>query len=171
MGGWVDLYMIRKNLLIIILLAISLSHAGLNYPYTGQELNYIHVLFEWDQEPDAGLYNLQVSNSESFNNVILDINDKTTVYIEKDTIAWGNMYFWRVRPIYSDNSYGEWSEVSYFITDEPISWLQSGSQYLAFHPSFLLMRIIVEGKRNRISLLMLSSRLGKHFAMLDSTVY
>ena len=102
------------------MLALSLCHAELNRPADGQELSYVYVLFDWDQEPNSDSYNLQVSNSESFNNVILDINEKTTVYIEKDTIAWGNMYYWRVRPIYSDNSYGEWSEVSYFTTDEPI---------------------------------------------------
>ena len=102
------------------MLALSLCHAGLNRPADGQELSYVYVLYDWDQEPNADSYNLQVSNSESFNNVILDINEKTTVYIEKDTIAWGNMYYWRVRPIYSDNSYGEWSEVSYFTTDELI---------------------------------------------------
>ena len=101
-------------------MGISLSHADLNQPYLGQELNYIYVLFDWDQEPNAGLYNLQISNSRLFDNVILDINEETTVYIERDTLAWANTYYWRVRPMYGDNSYGEWSEISYFTTGEPI---------------------------------------------------
>ena len=44
----------RKNLFIVLLMGISLSHADLNQPYLGQELNYIYVLFDWDQEPNAG---------------------------------------------------------------------------------------------------------------------
>ncbi|MFL2983358.1 MAG: aryl-sulfate sulfotransferase [Candidatus Neomarinimicrobiota bacterium] len=110
----------KKYLFIIMLLFSSTTRAGLNYPKIGQELNYIHVLFEWDQEPNAISYNLQVSNSELFNNVILDINEETTLYIEKDTLSWENTYFWRVRPKYSANSYGEWSHISYFTTLNPI---------------------------------------------------
>ena len=94
-----------KNL-FTLLIAFSLSRAELLFPENGQELNHIHVLFEWDQEPDVRLYNLQVSNSESFNNVILDINEETTLHIEKDTLTWENIYYWRVRPIYGDNYSG-----------------------------------------------------------------
>ena len=34
-------------------------------------LRTIHVLFEWEQEPDAVEYNIQASNSISFNNLWL----------------------------------------------------------------------------------------------------
>ena len=104
-----------------LLTAFSISYAELLFPENGQELNYIYVLFEWDQEPDAVSYNLQVSNSESFNNVILDINEETTFYIEKDTLEWENTCYWRVRPIHGDNSYGEWSEISYFSIGVPFT--------------------------------------------------
>ena len=62
-------------------MAISLSHAGLIHPYLGQELNSIHILFEWDQEPDAIEYNLQISNSDSFNNILLDKNDSQIRFV------------------------------------------------------------------------------------------
>ena len=136
------MHMTKNYLLIIILLAISLSHAGLNYPYTGQELNYIHVLFEWDQEPDAVGYNLQISNTEYFRNVILNINEETALYIEKDTLAWENTYYWRVRPIYGDNSYGEWSEISYFIIGEPLS---SGQDVEIYNNDLIQDGVIVYG--------------------------
>ena len=115
-----------KLIKILILTAVflvnaSFSYASLNHPLNGQELNFIHVLFDWDQEPNAYLYNLQVSISETFDNVILDINEETTMYIEKDTLEWGNTYYWKVRVIYDDNSYGEWSEISYFSIGETIS--------------------------------------------------
>ena len=60
--------MMRMFLYILI---ISFSYADLNKPSPGENLRYIHILFEWDQEPDAVSYNLQVSNQQSFNNLIL----------------------------------------------------------------------------------------------------
>jgi hypothetical protein len=107
-----------KNL-FTLLIAFSLCRAELLFPEKGQELNYIHVLFEWDQEPNAVLYNLQISSSESFDNVILNVHEETTLYIEKDTIAWESTYYWRVRPIYNNGNNGQWSEESYFTTGEP----------------------------------------------------
>jgi len=45
-------------------LLLSLANAELNHPVNQQEISYIHVLFDWDQEPDAIGYNLQVSNMQ-----------------------------------------------------------------------------------------------------------
>ena len=95
-------------------MADSLCHAGLNHPSNGQELNYIHILFDWDQEPDVVVYNLQASNQPSFNNIFLEIEEPTTVYIDKNNFTWNSTYYWKVRPIYNDGSYGSWSEISYF---------------------------------------------------------
>ena len=60
------------RILYIYIIVISMLHAGLNKPSTGENLRYIHILFEWDQEPDAISYNLQSSSSTSFNNLILN---------------------------------------------------------------------------------------------------
>ncbi len=105
---------------LIIMLAFSYCYAGLIRPGNGEELHYLHVLFEWDQEPNAQSYNLQVSETESFTDIIVDIINETTVYIETETISWENTYYWRVRPIYNDSSYGVWSEVSNFTTGASI---------------------------------------------------
>ena len=40
------------------------------------------------------------------------------VYIYKDPIDWDHTYFWRVRDVYSDNSYGPWTIPSSFIIEE-----------------------------------------------------
>ena len=53
---------------IIVIILLSISFSSLITPSRDDELNYIHVLFEWEQEEDATLYNLQVSTSSSFNN-------------------------------------------------------------------------------------------------------
>ena len=105
--------------LFTLLFVFTLCRADLLFPEKGQELNYIHVLFDWDQEPNAILYNLQISNLESFNNIILDVHEETTLYIVKDTIEWESTYYWRIRPIYNNGNIGQWSEESYFTTGEP----------------------------------------------------
>ncbi len=96
-------------------ISISLPLAGMLRPIPDAELNYVHVLFEWDQEPDAVAYNLQVSD---ISNVILDAIVLSTVYIETETIEWSSDYSWRVRPVYSDGDSGAWLEYRSFSTGE-----------------------------------------------------
>ena len=90
--------MIKKYFYIVLILAFS--YGELITPNSGDDLNFIHVLFEWEQEPNTDEYNLQVSNQSSFNTTIIDINEGSTVYIEKEALNWSSEYFWRVRPIY-----------------------------------------------------------------------
>ena len=99
-----------KNILISLLIINSIIYAELIRPKNGSELNYVHVLFEWEQEPDAIGYNLQVSNQMFFNDVILDVEESSTVYVDKDNFNWDDDYYWRVRPILGcdDCDYGDW---------------------------------------------------------------
>ena len=98
---------------LIILSLVSLAFSDLLKPDSAT-LTTIHVLFEWEQEPDAVEYNIQASNSISFNNLYINTNTESTVYIEKNAFDWGNNVYWRVRPIYSDGSNGEWVDTRYF---------------------------------------------------------
>ena len=106
------------RILFIYILIISFSYADLNKPANGEELRYIHILFDWDQEPNAISYNLQASTGQSFNNIILNIEELTTSYIDTENFSWNDNYYWRVRPIYSDGSNGNWIETSYFSTED-----------------------------------------------------
>ena len=53
---FVNYYM--KRIFIIILSIISFVFGTLISPSDGDELNYIHILFEWEQQPDAVEYNI-----------------------------------------------------------------------------------------------------------------
>ena len=106
-----------KNLLILIL-TVSICYSNLIKPESGSELTYVYVLFEWEQEPNAIAYNLQVSNQSSPNDILLDIEESTTVYIDTENFNWDNSYNFRVRAIYDNNSFGEWSELSNFSIKE-----------------------------------------------------
>ena len=81
--------------------------AGLNKPADGQHLNYIHVLFEWDQEPDARYYQLELTE---VNSGLITTNDSinTTLYIDTAHINWDETYTWRIRGYNSENIYGNW---------------------------------------------------------------
>ena len=90
--------------------------AGLKKPADGQNLNYIHVLFEWDQEPDARYYQLEIDSTLNFSFPISIDSIFTTLFIDTGNIAWGNNYSWRVRSIRKDNSIGNWTESFSFST-------------------------------------------------------
>ena len=60
-----------KSHIIMCFFILAAAYGELVAPLNGTNLRAVHVLFEWDQEPDASNYNLQVSNSAQFNNVIL----------------------------------------------------------------------------------------------------
>jgi len=106
--------MLNYKYFFTFIILFSYSNAELIKPANGEELSYIHILFEWDQEPDAINYNIQVSNQSSFNSILIDIEESSNVYINKNVFDWDNTYYWRLRTIYSDGSYGQWSPISYF---------------------------------------------------------
>ena len=103
---------------VLFLLFLSTLIASLTRPYNGADLSYIHILFEWEQEPDATSYNLQVSNQESFNNIIVDIEEIAIAYIDTENLDWGDTYYWKIRPVYVNGDLGDWSQISNFSTGE-----------------------------------------------------
>ena len=95
-----------RNLIFVYI--FSLCYADLVRPLDGENLNFLHIVFEWEQEPDAVSYNLQILND---NSIILDITSNDNVYIEKNLINWSEDYSWKVRPIYFNNEYGPWINI------------------------------------------------------------
>ncbi|MFC2075743.1 aryl-sulfate sulfotransferase [candidate division KSB1 bacterium] len=108
--------------LMLVVTFSEVSAAGLN-PAEGDTLNYTHVLFRWDQTADAAQYNLQVAVNDSTGDVdpfeahlMVDVLDSTLVYIETDSLDWGNPYIWKVRPIAADGDTGKWGAAHKFYT-------------------------------------------------------
>ena len=66
--------MLNSRIYIIpfLFLLNAIAFGNLIRPANAVELNYIHVIFEWEQEPDAVSYNLQASDEQFFNNIILN---------------------------------------------------------------------------------------------------
>ena len=105
-----------KKIFHIAVILLSALYAGLIHPIHQDSLYSIHSLFEWEQEPDAASYNLQISVLENFEDIILDINTIDLMHIEENNLEWANDYYWRVRPIYQDGELGDWIDAFSFHT-------------------------------------------------------
>ncbi len=99
--------------------------AGLLSPPNDSFMRTTHVPFEWIQIPDAVSYNFQITNTFNSNvdlmfenDILLDTFFQDIVYIDRETIDWGDNYWWRIRPVYNDQSTGEWSQVFTFEVGE-----------------------------------------------------
>ena len=107
-----------KKISLLLLLFCSLS-ANLLKPYDNQIISYSHILFEWEQNPNAINYHLQISDSQNFQNgFIANIITDQIVHIYDDEIQWNETYYWRVRDIYSNESYGPWTIPNTFFINE-----------------------------------------------------
>jgi len=109
---------IIRKYFIFILFSYNLSPSEvLIRPINGDLLNYTHIPFEWIQFPDAIGYNLLLSDSSEFNDILLDIYSENLMYIDKISCDWSSVYHWKIQPVYIDGP-GQWSEASSFSIGE-----------------------------------------------------
>ena len=107
-----------KNLVRIFLLVLTFAKSDLLNPNHLAHLNHIHVLFEWEQIPEATQYDFQISTDSNFITNMQIIRQNSLIYIDKESIDWGNSYFWRIRPIF-DAEVGSWTDTYSFSTGTP----------------------------------------------------
>ena len=60
----------------------QILNAQLVLPTNDSVLNYIHVLFEWNQYPEADSYNLEISTDSLFDSVIRTATVSSLIFIE-----------------------------------------------------------------------------------------
>ena len=109
--------MMRKLIQIVF---ISFSYCELVSPTDGSNLNQIHILFEWDQVPEAIEYDIQISQDTEFATIEDEIRTSSLIHIEKQVIDWNKTYFWRVRPVF-DVGPGNWTNSFTFNTGQKLS--------------------------------------------------
>ena len=91
--------MLKKSIIYIFLYSAffyTMLNGDLIRPSNNSVLNYVHVLFEWEQVPDAIEYRLQISTENNFSTIISDTVISSLVFIDKNNIDWSNNYFWRI---------------------------------------------------------------------------
>ena len=99
---------------------LSFLNGQLITPIDNAYLNHIHVLFEWEQIPEASAYELQLSQDAEFSNDVNQMSNNSLVHVERDIIDWGHTYFWRVRPIHGSEP-GDWSNAYSFTTGQSLT--------------------------------------------------
>ena len=109
---------LRLYLFSILLMLLNNLDANLVYPQNNSELNYTHVLFEWNQIPEADSYNLYIAKDSLFNDIIRIVTVNSLVFIEKENIDWESNYFWRLHPNYDSPISIEWSDTFTFSTGQ-----------------------------------------------------
>ena len=65
---------------------ISFIYGEMLTPEDGSLINYTHVFFQWEQVPDAHLYEIEISEDSDFNTVIYTTQDSSLGYIDKFNI-------------------------------------------------------------------------------------
>jgi len=90
-------------------------------PENGAQLNYIHILFEWEQTPQTSIYQIQVSESDNFSNPIVDVIDSTLCFIETESIDWDKSYYWRIRSQDLSGNWDNWTSPFTFSTGLALS--------------------------------------------------
>ena len=106
--------MIKKMIILSLLLQISI--AQLILPENNSNLNYTHIMFEWNQMENANQYQIHLSENTLFSSILVDTISESLIYIDKDNIDWDSQYYWRIRPIDGNNNLGDWSNTHSFST-------------------------------------------------------
>ena len=103
---------------LIIFSLFNNLDANLVSPQNNSQLNYTHVLFEWNQIPGADSYNLYIATDSLFNDVIRSATVNSLIFIETENINWESNYFWRLHPNFDSPVQSEWSDTFTFSTGQ-----------------------------------------------------
>jgi len=105
----------KINFKILFISFINICFCNMIKPTDGSNLNYIHVLFEWEQINYAESYNFVLDNENNFSNPLLSLNTTSLGSIDTESIEWNSNYYWKIQPVYSDGV-GEWLNTYTFST-------------------------------------------------------
>lgn len=119
--------------IILFLIFFGTINATLIRPTNGKELSYIHIVFEWEQQPNAITYQLELHDLSSNTYFSYD-SLVSTVFILKSNIIWENSYQWKVRTYIGPGHYGEWMGPSTFHTKHS----RLGYRYVTNHADSLM---------------------------------
>ena len=118
---------------IFLAVFLTQSNAELIRPSDGQRLHYIHVVFEWEQQPEALSYQLELHDIST--NLFFTYDSlSTNVFVLKSNINWDNSYQWKVRVVYEHGNYGNWIGPGTFHTKDS----KLGYRYITNHVDSLI---------------------------------
>ena len=97
-----------KKYFISILILFTLSFSDVLAPEDGTTLNTTHVLFEWEQVPNAVSYSITWIYGNNPEMLLGEEYTESLIYINTEIFDWNTSYVWHVQPIFSDGSAGSY---------------------------------------------------------------
>ena len=100
----------------IIISILSFAFSELISPTNNSlNINYTHILFEWEQLENTEYYQIQISTDMNFSNVITDTISESLIYIERNNIDWETNYYWKIRGLDGNhNDITSWTDTFMF---------------------------------------------------------
>ena len=98
----------------------TIDRPQLNYPSNNiKNLDVESLNFKWVALSNITNYRIQISNSDKFENVIIDKSDLDVNNFDFSQLEFNKIYYWRVKGIRSGGDESEWSEIWNFSTILP----------------------------------------------------
>ena len=72
-----------KKIILFTSISISSVFGEIIHPPDGSEINYIHVMFQWEESILRDGYNFELSTTNDFSSPLVDITTIEPYYIEK----------------------------------------------------------------------------------------
>lgn len=88
-------------------------------PAFNDKLTASKVTFSWDPFPGAINYKLQLSTKPDFSTLLLNIKTIDPTYFFDSYLKYNNLYYWRVRPLYSSGK-DPWLPTWQFTSMDPL---------------------------------------------------
>ena len=89
--------------IIFFIFSFSILNANLNYPVDSESISSNQILFKWKQLLNINSYNIQISNDESFETIVVDSMVTHPFCKIERTLEWNKTYFWRVKSMQGVN--------------------------------------------------------------------
>ena len=97
-----------KKYFISILILFALLLSDVIAPENGVSLNTTHVLFEWEQVPDAVSYRITWIYGNNPEMLLGEEYTESLIYINTEIFDWDTPYVWHVQPVFSDGNTGSY---------------------------------------------------------------
>lgn len=93
------------------------------------QINISHMNFVWEGIDNVVLYNFQLSPNLDFSSDVYDISVSNSSFTYSFLPVANGVYYWRVRPLYTLNYWGIWSDTFFFTSElDQVSLLSPADQ-------------------------------------------
>jgi tetratricopeptide (TPR) repeat protein len=89
----------------------------IEHPANQKKLYNTDLVLSWNKKINAISYEIQIEN-QNWDTIVLQKLPNPSLRIT-DKFTFGQIYYWRIRAVYSENSFSDWSEKIWFSVNPP----------------------------------------------------